>query len=301
MKIEPSFPGRFSWILLLAGVILMVLPQAGIAADDKVLAKVGNRTVTESDLEQLASAVPERVRHLYLTPEGRKKTLDYIVNVYVLAEEAKNQGLNKTPDVQKLIEFTQEDLLARLYLDKITANLPEPTEEEAKKYFEKNRDQYSTPETIHLRHILVKTEAEAKKVLESIKKGEKFPDLAQKVSTCPSKSRGGDLDWLPKGALLPEIEEVAFSMKEGEITGPVKSTWGYHVLLLEGKRPPQETDFDQVKDYIMEQLRFQKRQDYYEKVAEKLRAKMKVQLSEPSPADPAPATAPAGPVSGPKN
>lgn len=298
MKInEPVLKG-FLWTVLLTGLIIAFLPYSALAAGDQVLAKVGKRTITETDLQQLANAVPEKVRHLYLTPEGRKKTLDYIVNVYVLAAEAENQGLDKSPEVQKLLDFSQQDLLARLYLDKITDNLPDPTEQEAKQYFDKNRAQYTAPESIHLRHILVKTEKEANKVLERLKKGDKFADVAQQVSTCPSKGRGGDLDWLPKGTLLPEIEQVAFSMQEGQTTGPVKSTFGYHVLMLEGKRPAQETDFDQVKDYIVEQLKFQKRQEYYEKVAEQLRQKMKVQVAEAPTAAPAPATEPAGPASG---
>lgn len=301
MKTNPVIRPHLLWALLLAGLIILVQPYTAAAAGDQVLAKVGNRTITEADLKQLANAVPENVRHLYLTPEGKKKALEYIVNVYVLAAEAKNQGMEKAPDVRQLLDFSQQDLLARLYLDKISSNLPEPTEQEAKQYFEKSKAKYMAPETIHLRHILVPTEGDAKKVLAQLKKGEKFADLAQKVSTCPTRGRGGDLDWLAKGTLLPEIEKVAFSMQDGQITGPVKSTFGYHVLLLEGKRPAQETEFDQVKDYIIEQLKFQKRQEFYEKVAEKLRKKMNVQVSAPSETTPPPATKPAGPVSGPKN
>lgn len=287
--------------LLVAGGLL---GQA--AAADKVLAKVGNLTVTEADLDQMASAVPEKFRHLYQTPEGREKTLDYIVNIYVLSEEAKQQGMDKKPDVQRLIDFTQKDLLARVYLDKMNKGLPAPTDQDVKDFYEKNRDRFVTPESIHLHHILVKTEKEAKDALAKLKKGEKFSDLAKNMSICPSKGKGGDLEWLPRGSLLKEIEDVAFAMENGQITGPVKTKFGFHVLYLEDKKPGQESSLDQVKDYIAEQLKFQAQQKQYETVAQELRKKMNVQITAPktSPVT-GPATVPAGPppapTSGPKN
>jgi len=297
-----------SSFLLGAALVVCLLTAAtwstAEAQGDRVLAQIGNQTVTEADLDEMANAVPEKFRPLYTSPEGRKRTLDYVVNVYVLAAEAQNQGLDKTAKVQKLMEFTRKDLLARLYLDKMSKEVPAPTEQEAKEFYDKNSAQFSTPESLHLHHILVKTEKEAKDVLERLKKGEKFPDLASQVSICPSKSKGGNLDWLPRGSLLPEIEDVAFNMKNGQITGPVKSKFGYHVLFLEDRKPAQENPYDQVKDYIMEQLKFQRQQDYYEKLAEKLRKQMNVQVTAdavPTPAPPVPAgpAAPTGPAAAP--
>ncbi|MDQ7781839.1 MAG: peptidyl-prolyl cis-trans isomerase [Desulfomonilaceae bacterium] len=272
--------------------------------DDKVLATIGNETVTESDLQQMANAVPERFRHLYLTPEGRQKSLDYVINIFVLAAEAKKEGMDKSPDVQRLVKFTEKDLLARLYLDKASKSIDEPTEAEANAYYEQNKAQYATPESVHLRHILVKTEKEAQDALKLLKKGQKFDDLARKISICPSKAQGGDLDWVPKGTLLGEVESVAFSMDAGQITGPVKSKFGYHVLLLEDKKPAQESSYEQVKDYIFEQLRFQRRQEHYERLADSLRKKMNVKVTasptEPPTPDASPAK-PSGPTAGPKN
>jgi peptidyl-prolyl cis-trans isomerase C len=261
---------------LSCGVILSLLFVAGAphlfaAGDDKVLARIGNETVTDADLKEMVNVVPENFRRFYETPEGRKKTIDYVVNIYVLAAEAEKQGMDKTPAVTRLLNFTKKDLLARLYLDNMTKNLETPSEAEAKTFYEQNKAQYAVPESVHLHHILVKTDKEAKDVLGRLKKGEKFPDLASQVSICPSKAKGGNLDWLPRGSLVKEIEDVAFTMKNGEITGPVQTKFGYHVLLLEDKKPAQESTFDQVKDYILEQLKFQKQQEQYEKLADSVR------------------------------
>lgn len=273
-------------------------------SNERVLATIGSETITEADLQQMADAVPERFRHLYLTPEGRQKSLDYVINIYVLAAEAQKEGMDKKPEVQRLLDFTKRDLLARLYLDKASKSIKDPTEDEAKAFYEKNKAQYATPESVHLRHILVKTEKEAQDALKRLKKGEKFEDLARKISICPSKGQGGDLDWVAKGTLLGEVENAAFSMDKGQITGPVKSKFGYHVLFLEDKRPAQQSSFDQVKDYIVEQLRFQRRQEHYEKLADSLRKKMNVKVTAASAGPKAAAAAPskpAGPTSGPKN
>jgi peptidyl-prolyl cis-trans isomerase C len=292
---------------LLFGLIFVCLSgahaqQTQTIPDDQVLAKIGSKTVTEGDLKQMANAVPEKFRYYYQTPEGRKQTLDYIVNIYALAAEAEKEGLDKSPDAQKLLAFTRNDLLARLMLDKMTKNVPEPTEADAKKYFEQNKTEFSTPESIKLHHILVENEKEAKDVLARLKKGEKFADLASQVSICPSKAKGGDLDWMPKGSLVPEIEEVAFKMKKGQIEGPVKSKFGYHILYLEDSKPAEEASFDQVKDYILEQIKYQKQQEQYEKVADSLRKKMNVQILLPEDtAKPPTATPGAGPGANPKN
>ncbi len=224
------------------------------------------------------NAVPDRFRQQVQTPGGKKRALDYIINIQLMASEAQRQSMDKAPDIQKLLQLTRNDLMARIYLDKMTKNLPAPTEQEAKAYYEKHRSQYVVPESVHLSHILLKTEKEANEALGRIKKGEKFGDVARQVSICPSRTNGGDLDWLPKGRLVKEIEDVAFSMKPDEIKGPVHSKFGWHILLQQGKRPAQESSFDQVKDYIIEQLKFQKQQDEYEKLAESLRKKAGVQV-----------------------
>jgi|UniRef100_A0A7C4ASF5 peptidyl-prolyl cis-trans isomerase C len=269
-----------------------LLGAAAVCAQNAVLAKIGTLTITEKDLNDLANAIPERYRDLYMSPEARQKTLDYIVNIYVLAAEAEKQNIDKAPEVQKLMDFTKKDLLARIYLDRMSRNLKPPTEEEAKAYYNQYKDQFVTPESVHLHHILVNTEKEAKAVMDRLKKGEKFADIASQVSICPSKSKGGDLGWLPKGSLVPEIEETAFTAKQGVPTGPVKSKFGYHVLLVEDRKPAEEGSFDQAREYILEQLKFQAQQDNYERIAQDLRKKMNVQVFEQ--ATPAPAPTPSG-------
>jgi peptidyl-prolyl cis-trans isomerase C len=281
-------------ILSLMAMFPSIQTHGLAAGQEAVLAKVGNDVITEIDLKEMVSAFPDKT---YQTPEGQKKALDYLVNIYVLAAEAQAQGMDKDPEVQRFLNFNRNDLLARVYLDKMSKNLPAPTDEQSKEYYEKNKDQFVIPESVLLHHILVKTEPEAKDVAARLKKGEKFADVASQVSICPSKVKGGNLDWLPKGSLVKEIEDVAFTMNKGQTSGPVQSKFGWHILFLEDKKPPQETGFDQVQGQIIERLKFQSQQDQFEKLSQELRKKMNVQITAPKEE---PVT-PAGPAAAPKN
>jgi peptidyl-prolyl cis-trans isomerase C len=285
---------RSCFFPLLALLVLLASAERQAAGQEKVLAKIGDNVITETDLKEMVSAFPDKS---YQTPEGQKKALDYLVNIYVLAAEAQAQGLDKDPEVRRFLSFNKNDLLARVYLEKMSKNLPAPSEKEAKEFYQKNKDQFTIPESVFLHHILVKTEAEAKDVQARLKKGDKFPDVASEVSICPSKAKGGNLDWLPKGSLVKEIEDVAFTMNKGQTSGPVQSKFGWHILYLEDKKPPQESSFDQVQGQIMERLKFQAQQDNFEKVSNDLRKKMNVEVSAPV-MEP---MKPAGPAEAPKN
>lgn len=257
---------RFFGLVMAACMVVLGAFTSFGQEQDKVLATIGSERITQGDLNELANAVPEQIRELYLTPEGRRQTLDYIVNIYVLAAEAEQQGLDKGRKVERLLTFAKKDLLARLYLEREWTNLPNPSEEEARAYYQKNLARF---ESVHLRHILVKSEEEAEKVMKSLRKGKKFDELATQKSICPSKVRGGDLDWLPRGRLVKEIEDVAFNMERGQVTGPIKSKFGYHVILLEDKK----STFEDSKDYVIEQLK-------YLKLANRLKEKMRVHVFE---------------------
>ncbi len=297
------------YFLCLALALALFLPGGvGVSAaqDNKPLAKVGNETITEADLTAVAASMGEQFGGINLTPETRKEILEHLVNIFAVAAQAEQEGMDKDPSVKRLLDFTRKDLLAHLYRNKVTKAMPEPSDEEVKAFYEKNRAQYSILGSAHLHHILVKDEKEAKDVLKRLKKGDKFADVAAQVSLCDSKLKGGDLEWKPKGTHVKEIEDVTYTMGIGEIAGPVQSKFGYHILYLQDRVPSQEIPFEQVKLDIQRQLKFQKQQEQYEKMAESVRKKVNAQILEVSEA-PKPAAgpaavpqAPAGPTAAPK-
>jgi peptidyl-prolyl cis-trans isomerase C len=105
---------------------LVGLSPSHAAQGDQVIAKVGNQAITEADFNEMASAVPERLRAMYLTPEGKKQALEYIVNVYLMSAEAQKEGLDKTPAFQKLVDFSRKELLARMFMEKASKTMAVP-------------------------------------------------------------------------------------------------------------------------------------------------------------------------------
>ena len=135
---------------------------------------------------------------------------------------------------------------------------------ELKNYYDKNKEEFNEKETVHARHILVKTEAEAKDIVKSLKssKGEalkaKFIEEAKAKSTGPSGPKGGDLGYFAQGQMVPEFNDKVFDMKVGTLSEPVKTQFGYHVIYLEDKKDKKTLAFTEVKSFIEQRLKMEK-------------------------------------------
>ena len=136
---------------------------------------------------------------------------------------------------------------------------------ELKDYYNKNKDEFNEKESVHARHILVKTKAQAEKIISELKGlsgqklKEKFIELAKKDSTGPSGPKGGDLGYFAQGQMVPAFNSRVFSMKKGTVTlTPVKTQFGYHVIYLEDKKPAMTKTFNEVKTFIEQRLKMEK-------------------------------------------
>ena len=138
------------------------------------------------------------------------------------------------------------------------------TDEDMKKYYEQNKAQFKKPETISAKHILVSDIEEANSIKEELNNNSiSFEEAAKKYSTCPSKEQGGDLGEFGRGMMVPEFEKAAFELEIGEISEPVKTQFGYHIILVESKNEAKEEEFDKVKDMIFNQMTQQAQQKKY--------------------------------------
>jgi len=196
-----------------------------------------------------------------LPKERQKEIVNKLIERELLAEIAKKAGVEKDSDYKKALENFKKDLLIRVWMDKLYKRTL-ISDSEANDYYQKHKEQFKIPEKIHARHILVKTEDEAKKIIEQLKglKGqelkEKFVELAKKKSTGPSGPNGGDLGYFPKGQMVKPFEDAAFALKKGTITTkPVKTQFGYHVIYVEDIKPSRIADFKDVKQSIITKLR----------------------------------------------
>ncbi|QQY80872.1 peptidylprolyl isomerase [Keratinibaculum paraultunense] len=146
------------------------------------------------------------------------------------------------------------------------------------KFYNENKHFFQRPEMARASHILVDDEEKANEVLDEIDNGTSFEDAASKYSNCPSKANGGDLGKFSRGKMVPEFEEVAFSMEEGEISKPVKTQFGYHLIKLDYKKEPSISPLDEVKGQINQQLILMKQQQLYLDKAEELKKNYKVEI-----------------------
>ena len=158
----------------------------------------------------------------------------------------------------------KKELAIQIWQKKLLDSIKIP-EKELKAYYNANKEEFNEKETVHARHILVKTEAEAKKIIAELKplSGQKlktkFEELARTESTGPSGPKGGDLGYFAQGQMVPAFNDKVFSMKTGTITlAPVKTQFGYHIIYLEDKKKATIRKFAEVKPFIEQRLKMEK-------------------------------------------
>jgi peptidyl-prolyl cis-trans isomerase C len=234
--------------------------------EDAVIATVNGEDVrysdvvlAERDLGSQLSGVPEDVKFEYLA--------NLIVDRKALATAARADGLEEDPEVQRQMAYYAEKVLADVYLNRSLMNAV--SDEEAKAYYDKQISEVEVQEEVSARHILVETEEAALAVIERINGGEDFVELAKEVSTGPSGKDGGDLGYFVKDRMVPEFSTAAFALEPGEISAPVKSDFGWHVIKVEDRRQQQLVAFDDVKESIKGQLRDEKAAPFIDSVRQK--------------------------------
>ncbi|HWW19479.1 MAG TPA: peptidylprolyl isomerase [Steroidobacteraceae bacterium] len=196
-----------------------------------------------------------------LTAEQRGQALDNLVRGEVIAQEAVKQGLDKSGDASSELALSRLQILQQAgalhYLDD-----KKPSEAEEKAEYDSQVAQMPKTE-YHARHILVKTPEEAQKIIDQLKKGAKFEELAKKFSTDSSKDQGGDLGFFSPQTMVPQFSAAVEGLKKGEYTQtPVQTQFGYHVIQLIETREKPVPPFDQVKDRVAQILQQKKFRDY---------------------------------------
>ena len=239
----------------------------------KVLATIGQKEITNIDIENaLSSLDPYQAMH-FNSEEGKKQLLEDLVNQELFYIEANKEGLHNDEGFRAEMKKIEENMLKQYSINKILSSV-KLTEDEKKAFFEANKSKFNKSETASAKHILVETEEQANDILNKINSGEvSFEDAAKEHSTCPSKDNGGDLGSFPKGQMVPEFEEAVFSMNKGEVRGPVQTQFGYHLIKLEDMQSGGESEYEEVKNEIERTLMYQKQTEVYGQKITDLRSK----------------------------
>lgn len=245
--------------------------------ENKVLATVNGKDITEQDVYDFLKQLPPQTATQFSTPEGMSRITAELVNQELMYLDAIENGLNEEEDFIRQLEKVKESILKQYAINKLLSDV-KVTEEEMLEFYNSEKENFVEPEKIRASHILVETEEKAKEILEEINNGLSFEEAAKEHSTCPSKEVGGDLGEFTKGKMVPEFEEAAFSMEEGEISQPVKTQFGYHLIKLVSKKESSLIPYENLKEQIEKHLLGLKQQEKYTKNADALKEKYEVKM-----------------------
>jgi peptidyl-prolyl cis-trans isomerase C len=259
-------PGLFLGVLLAAAVPATVLAQAAAAK----AATVNGKAIPKSRVDfvmkqQAAQGAPDN-------EQVRKLVLDRLINIEIVVQEADRKGLTKNLEVQTQLELARQQLVFQSFLQDYFKSRP-ITDEAARTEYERIKAQRGDKE-YKARHILVEKDAEAKDIIEQLKKGGNFADLAKASKDIGSRDRGGALEWEIPGNYAKPFADALIKLEKGKYTeAPVQSPFGWHVILLEDERPLPIPSFDDVKQQVYGGLQEQEVQ----RIIKDLRAKAKVE------------------------
>lgn len=245
--------------------------------ENKVLARVDGKEITQEELNFMRANLNPQVAQQFIGPEGEKHLIAELVNQKLLLVDALAQGFDKDPAYLEELDKLKDNLLTQFAVRKVLDSVG-VTDEEAKAFYQNNPELFVTPEQIRASHILVAEEDKANELHQELQNGGDFALIAADHSTCPSAAAGGDLNYFSRGQMVPEFEEAAFALNIGDISAPVKTQFGYHIIKLTDKKEPQTHDFEQVQPNIIQNLTAQKQQEAYMQFLDTLKSKHSVEI-----------------------
>ncbi len=279
----------FLFVLVSAVACLLVaaaVPPHAIAQDqtasadqnadpDEVVARVDGTPITRRQLRLAEDELGQDLAQL--PPEARNQlVLQYVVELNLLADAARQAGLDQTEDYGDLARYYELRALRDIFFqEEIRENV---TDDSAKELYDERIGSAEPEPEVKARHILVETEDEAKAIIQKLDDGADFAELAKQESTGPSSANGGDLGFFTKEQMVTPFAEAAFAMDKGEISDPVKTRFGWHVIKVEDKRDREPPKFADIKERLKASLI---RQRLQQRMAE-LRDAAKIEILDES-------------------
>ncbi|MBH0237343.1 peptidylprolyl isomerase [Methylobrevis albus] len=269
--IRAGHAGRFVRPLAGAALLLACTAPLALADDAEVLARVNGRDITVGEVNLAKEAFAEQLGQV---PETAQQNIlvDVLIDMHVLADAAEKAGLAGTDLFERRMAFLRNQALRNAFVEeKVQAAI---TDEELQARYQKDVAGYQAPEEVHARHILVKTDEEAKAIIADLDAGGDFAAIAAEKSLDGSKANGGDLGFFTKGQMVPEFEAAAFDLEAGSYNKvPVKTQFGFHIIKVEEKRTQPVPSFEEVK----EQVRQVVSRETFGSVMEQLKAEAEIE------------------------
>lgn len=242
---------------------------------DKILAVVNGEEIKQSEVNNFIQALGYRGAQ-FNNEEGRKRLTDELINRKLLFFDAKKTGLDKDEIYVKEVKKQSEELLKDFAMANII-NSVRVSDDELKEYYESRKDNFKVQPTFTASHILVESEDLAKEIKEKIDNNGDFAQLAKEYSTCPSKEQGGDLGTFQQGQMVKEFENALIENEIGDIVGPVKTQFGYHIINIKDKTEGKVKSFEEAKNEVKQTLLQLKQQQAYIDATDRLQKEYKIE------------------------
>ncbi len=251
-----------------------------LSAETKILATIGDQTITAADLQARLEAMPAQYSSFYATADGKKKLLTQLVQEKLLYLEAKTKKLDKDPEVLTALDKVKSEVMMNYFLKKEMEKVT-VSDKDIKDYYDQNKAKYLADASIKASHILVKEEKEADDIVKEINNGGNFEQIAKEKSTCPSGKNGGDLGNFSRGQMVKPFEDAAFALKVGEMTEkPVQTQFGWHIIKVTDKKEAQQKDYAEIKGEIRSSLLYDKQKNKLEELTEAAKKKYSYTVNE---------------------
>ena len=267
------FPRYFCILICVFSMVAGCSKFEGEKPDSPVIAEVDKSPITENDFVREVSRVPEWARSQFSGDEGKDKFLDELIKRELIYDYAKKMRLQNDEEYHDKVREFEKMTLVSMVLKKEVEDKALVDDAEVRAFFDQNADKFTVGTELRASHILVGTEEEAKDIYDKLQKGESFSKLAKMYSKDKgSAEKGGDLGYFGSGKMVPEFERAAASLKPGEVSEPVRTRFGYHIIKLTDIKKGEPAKFDQAKESIKRQLIADKRKKLFDAFVDKLKA-----------------------------
>lgn len=240
--------------------------------NEKILAVAAGHEITEKELNNLIANYPPEQQIYLSNPQAKDDLIEQLIGFHLFAKMAEEEKIKESPEYKETLEKMKNELASHMaatsVIEKVTID-----EGEIQRYYAENPKQFVAGARVCAKHILVDEEEQAQKIAKELAEGKAFEEAAREYSTCPSAEKGGDLGYFGRGQMVPEFEKAAFEGEIGKVLGPVKTQFGFHLILVEDKKEEKTVSYEEIKDNLYSQLLQQKKQEAYANAVKDLETK----------------------------
>jgi parvulin-like peptidyl-prolyl isomerase len=262
---------------VLKATFISSIVATSLLASSETIVKVNSSKITKEDIKKIYNIDYDK-----LNKEQKEQAVDMIVEKELIYQDAKKKNFEKDSSFKAKLDELKKALYVEFWKADIAKKI-KISDNEAKKVYDAQKDKFKVEDTALARHILVKTEKEAKDIIKEINSAKdklsKFKELAKAKSIGPSKRVEGNLGWFPKSKMDKDFSNATFALKKNNYTKkPVKTQFGYHIIYLENKKPAHNLEFKEVKNLIKQKLSVEKLKVELKKQFEAIKAKAKIEI-----------------------